>query len=124
MVFCVRYPRGEQAVAIGYPGTTLVVNQVPPGPESCLYDELEVTHDGTSVCPVVRVLGGPRRPTHRVRLLGDQAVRDAWIVAREADGWETLEGHDADPAVVWVVATRDGLDIAQLDVTPGTREPR
>lgn len=115
MVFEVTYPSGERTYAIGYPGTTLVVNQVPPGPESCMYDELEVTLDpGATSARVVRIVGGPRRPTHRVRITGGEATRERWMSAREAEGWSTLDGHDPDPDVVWIVALEDGLDPTTL----------
>ncbi len=115
LIFEVVYPGGERAFAIGYPGTKLVVDIVPPGPESCLYDELEVEFGsgaGTpaSPCRVLRVVGGPRRPTHRIRVPGGEAAREAWMNARDAEGWSTLDGNDPDPDVVWVVALEDGLD--------------
>ncbi|MFN0247121.1 MAG: hypothetical protein ACKV2T_09435 [Kofleriaceae bacterium] len=116
MLFEVTYPSGEQTYGIGYPGTTIVVNQVPPGPESCMYDELEVVPvpgSSTSV-RVVRIVGGPRRPTYRVRVLGGETVRNAWMDVRDAEGWTTLDGHDPDPDVVWVVALEDDLDPATL----------
>lgn len=119
LIFDVVYPNGEHAVAIGYGGRPLVVNQVPRGPESCLFDELEVaTHSTTAPCAVVRILGGPRRPTHRVRVIGGELAREQWMAAREVEGWDTLDGHDEDPDVVWVVATADGLDASMLDVMP------
>ena len=117
MLFEVTYPGGERAIAVGYPGTRLVVNQVPPGPESCLWDELEVEPDppgSTTGVRVVRVVGGPRRPTHRVRVPGGEAAREAWMEVREAQGWSTLDRHDPDPDVVWAVATREGLEAAAL----------
>ncbi len=121
MIFHVTYPSGERAYAIGYPGTKLVVDIVPPGPESCLYDELEVEFATTPTTGgrVLRIVGGPRRPTHRVRVVGGEAVREEWMAAREAEGWSTLDGNDPDPDVVWVVAMRDGLDVTTLgDVIP------
>jgi hypothetical protein len=121
MIFEVVYPSGEVTWGIGYPGTTIVINQVPPGPESCIYDELEVQPepgDATKV-RVVRIVGGPRRPTHRVRVPGGEIVRNAWMDARDNEGWTTLDGHDPDPDVVWVAALEDGLDPSTLgDVIP------
>ena len=116
MIFSVTYPGGEQTYGIGYPGTTLVIEQVPPGPESCLGDVLEVAPDpvGSTNMRVVRIVGGPRRPTHRVRVVGGAAAREAWMAAHEARGWTALDGHDPDPDVVWVVALVDGLDPATL----------
>jgi hypothetical protein len=115
MIFTVVYPSGERAYAIGYPRSKLVVNIVPPGPESCLYDELEVEPDaaGSSV-RVLRIVGGPRRPTHRVRVMGGEIAREEWMNERDAEGWSTLDGQDPDPDVVWAVACRDDLDIATL----------
>jgi hypothetical protein len=120
MIFEVVYPGGERTYAIGYPGTTVVVNQVPPGPESCMYDELEIDFSAvaktpSAACPVLRLVGGPRRPTHRVRVPGGEPAREAWMSAREAEGWDTLDGHEADEDIVWVVASRDGLDESTLD---------
>ncbi len=117
MLFEVTYPSGERTWAVGYPDTTLVVNQVPPGPESCYGDVIEVdaTGDAGTPCRVLRVVGGARRPTIRVRVAGDEAARDVWMAAREGEGWETLDGQDADAEVVWAVATRDGLDVASLE---------
>jgi hypothetical protein len=123
MIFDVVYPSGERAYAIGYPGTTLVVDIVPPGPESCLRDVLEVepipgAPSGTDV-RVVRIVGGPRRPTLRVRVPGGELARENWMNVRDAEGWSTVDGHDVDPDVVWVVADRDGLDPSTLgDVLP------
>lgn len=129
MLFEVTYPSKEQTYGIDFPGKTyadrftIVVNQVPPGPESCMWDELEVEFDRTlgssTHVRVVRILGGPRLPTHRVRVLGGEEVRNAWMDARDAEGWTTLDNHDPDPDVVWVVAMKDGLDPATLgDVIP------
>lgn len=115
MIFEVEYPNGERAWSIGFPGGTLVVDLVPPGPESCLGDELEVEFTKSGPCRVLRVLGGPRRPTARVRLPGGVAVREAWMTAREAEGWATADGLDPDPDVVWVAPTRDGLVPTSLD---------
>lgn len=36
------------------------------------------------------------------------------MTAREAEGWATADGLDADPDVVWLAATRDGLEPAGL----------
>lgn len=123
MIFDVVYPSGERAQAVGYPGSILVVQTVPPGPESCLYDELEVAHVTTPGAPlrVLRIVGGPRRVTHRVRIAGGVAAREAWMSAREAEGWATLDGMEADRDIVWVAALRDDLDVATLgDLAPRT----
>ncbi len=113
MIFEVVYPGGERACAVGYPGQPVRVNQIPPGPESCHGDVLEVDFT-TTPCRVLRVVGGPRRPTLRVRVPGGAAVRDRWMDARDAEGWSTLDGHDPDPDVVWLVG-EDGLDPAALE---------
>jgi hypothetical protein len=122
MIFDVVYPSGERTFATGYPDTIVVVQQVPPGPESCLYDQLEVDFANISKplpCRVLRVVGGPRRPTHRVRVVGGEVARTSWMDEIETKGWSALDGHDPDPDVVWVVAMEDGLDPATLgDVIP------
>jgi hypothetical protein len=41
-IFEIVYPGGERAFAVGYPNQTLVVDIVPPGPEGCYLDEVEV----------------------------------------------------------------------------------
>jgi hypothetical protein len=119
LIFEVVYPSGEHAWARGYFGTTLVVDQVPPGPDSCLHDEIEVDFTAPHPHPVLRVVGGPRRPTLRVRFAGTPGERDTWMDARDADGWETLPGYDPDPDVIWVVAARDGKDPADLERAGG-----
>jgi hypothetical protein len=110
MIFEVLYPGGECATAIGYPGGVLVVRIVPPGPESCYLDELEVDFDTLTV---KRILGGPRRPTLRVRIDGTEADRERWMDARDAEGWVT-RGAPGEPSVVWCVADQDGMDPAAL----------
>jgi len=120
MIFEVEYPGGERTWAVGYPDAALVVNQVPPGPESCYGDVIEVDFaafksGSQAPCRVLRVVGGPRRPTIRVRVEGGAAARDAWMDAREANGWDTLDGHDADADVVWAVATREGQEAGALE---------
>ena len=108
----VEYPNGERAIATGYHGGTLVVQIVPPGPEACVYDEIEC--DFTAIPPrVTRVIGGPRRPTHHVRVALDEAGRERWMRAREDEGWDTRESDD-DPQLILVVATRDGMDPTTL----------
>jgi hypothetical protein len=59
---------------------------------------------------VKRILGGPRRPTIHVRVAGD---REAWMDARENEGWATL-GSEEDPSVVWLVARSDHSRIEPL----------
>jgi hypothetical protein len=115
MLFEVRYPSGHVTWATGYPNQILVVQQVPPGPDSCYLDELEVDFS-TEPAVVLRVVGGPRRPTIRVRV--PASTREAWMDAREAEDWQTA-GDDRDPELVWVVADRDGLDAADLVRTGG-----
>jgi hypothetical protein len=112
-----QYPNGERAWSIGFPGGTLVVDLVPPGPQSCLGDQLEVEFAKSGPGRVLRVLGGPRRPTIRVRVPGGVTAREAWMTAREAEGWATADGLDADADVVWLAATRDELDPARLAST-------
>jgi hypothetical protein len=108
----VEYPNGERAIATGYYGGTLVVQIVPRGPEACVYDELEC--DFTSDPPrVTRVIGGPRLPTHHVRVALDEAGREEWMQAREAEGWDTRQS-DEDPQLILVVATRADLDASTL----------
>jgi len=112
MLFRVRYPDGEITWGTGYPDLPLIVREVPRGPACCYLDEIEVQFGAPEPLPVLRVVGGPRRPTHHVRVAGTLGERDLWMDAREADGWVTCEADD--PAVVWVVAGRDGLDVAEL----------
>ncbi|MBM4782112.1 MAG: hypothetical protein GQE15_30910 [Archangiaceae bacterium] len=123
MIFEVEYPNGERAWSVGFPGGTLVIDLVPPGPQSCLGDQLEVEFRKGEPCRVLRVLGGPRRPTIRVRVPGGVPAREAWMTAREAEGWATADGLEADPDIVWVAATRDGLDPAGLSSNLSTVLP-
>ena len=116
LLIAITYPGGGHAIATGYPHRTLVVQIIPRGPEAAYLDEVEVDWTGDEPHPVVRVVGGPRRPTIRVRLDRDEAATEAWIAAREADGWEARVADD-DPGEVWVVAGRDGLDPARLALT-------
>ena len=122
MIFEVEYPNGERAWSIGFPGGTL--DLVPPGPQSCLGDQLEVEFAKSGPGRVLPVLGGPRRPTIRVRVPGGATAREAWMTAREAEGWATADGLDADPDVVWLAATRDELDPASLAGTEYGSPPR
>ncbi len=115
MIFEVEYPNGERAWAVGNPGEVLRVDPVPRGPESCLGDRVEVDFS-RAPCRVLRIVGGPRRPTLHVRVPHDGAAREAWIEAREAEGWATLD----DAQVVWFVATQDGLDAAAIARAGGT----
>lgn len=117
MIFSVVYPHGERANGYGYPDQILVVREVPAGPECCYLDEIEVdftnVRDPAAVLPVLRVVGGPRRPSIHVRLSCTEAELDAWMDARDREGWQT--GHSsADPFLVWCVADRDGMDPADL----------
>ena len=120
------YPGGEQVWATGYPDQILVVREIYGGPESCYLDELECDFSGYTTardaripCPVLRVVGGPRRPTIHVRVQGTLDEVEAWIVAREAEGWAatTSPGH---PSFVWIVADREGLDTSELGRAGGT----
>jgi hypothetical protein len=106
------YPGGERVIATGYYGGTLVVQIVPRGPEAALYDELACDF-ATDPPRVARILGGPRFPTHHVRVALDEAGREAWMDAREAEGWETRES-DEDSQLIYVVATRADLDPTTL----------
>jgi hypothetical protein len=129
MLIEVQYPGGERVVATGYWGFELVVQIVPRGPEAAQGDVLAVDCTGASADlgaanppRVVRVIGGPRRPTLRVQLPGlDTAARERWMSAREADGWESRDADvtaatpTRDRDEVWVVATRDGMDVAELE---------
>ncbi len=127
MLFSVVYPAGESAIATGYPGTLVVVYQVPRGPEACLLDELAIAPTGErdafgALYRVVRIAGGPRRPTLRVRLAGAApAARDAWLDAREAEGWWTGTAPD-DPDELWLVRPAPGPargPVALVDAPPG-----
>jgi hypothetical protein len=118
MIFQVEYPGGERAYAIGYPGCVLRVDEVPSGPEACYGDEVEVRFPGPPfdifmVCEVVRVVGGPRRPTMHVRVEMSARERDAWLEAREEEGWVAALAPD-DPTRAWLVADRDGLGADDL----------
>jgi hypothetical protein len=111
MIFEVVYPGGERATAVGHPGGILRVAVVPRGPEACFGDRVEADCGGRDApARVRRVVGGPRCPTLHVRVSGD---REAWMDAREAEGWATHPADD-DPAVVWLVALSDGLRIEPL----------
>lgn len=109
MLIDVEYPDGERVWATGYVDRPLHVQIVPRGPEAALGDILEV--DFTVEPPrVLRVTGGPRRPTIHVHLEHfTQAERDAWMDARDDEGWSTREAPN-DPTLVFVVATRDDQD--------------
>lgn len=123
MLFEVEYPGGERAIATGYAGSTLIVQVVPRGPEAALDDALEVDF-GRDPPRVLRVLGGPRRPTLHVRLAGASAAeREAWMDARDAEGWLTRE-DDGDPTRILVVAGHDGMDPTALARAGGALEPR
>ena len=105
MIFTVCYPSGERAFAIGYPDAPLVVDLVPRGPEACLFDEIEAEpfHGPTTECRARRILAGPRRPALHVRLDGaSESARDAWLDAREAEGWWVATSPD-DPDEIWIV---------------------
>ena len=124
------YPSGEHVIATGYLHRTLVVQIVPRGPDAAYLDELEVDFTGDEPYRVVRVLGGPRRRTVRVRVdLLSASLRDAarpgeagacdgdheaWLDAREADGWYGRVADDGS-GELWVVAERDGLDARALE---------
>jgi hypothetical protein len=113
MLIEVEYPGGERAITTGYYGGVLVVQIVPRGPEAALGDELEVDF-GHQTPRVLRIVGGPRRPTIHVRLTdASEAAREQWMDARDAEGWLTRDDAD-DPGLIYVVATRDGLDPAAL----------
>ena len=116
MLIDVEYPGGERVLATGHHGRPLTVQIVPHGPEAALGDILEV--DFTREPPrVVRIVGGPRRPTIHVRLDPlSQAKRDRWMDARDDEGWSTRDDPD-DPALILIVATRDDQDPEQLHST-------
>lgn len=113
MLFEVEYASGELAWAVGYVGSPLHVEIVPRGPAACHGDLLDVDHE----CEPPRVralLGGPRRPTHELELgLAGEAEREAWMDAREREGWLIRQSPE-DPTRAWAVALRDGLDVAAL----------
>jgi hypothetical protein len=119
MILEVVYPGGERCAAVGYPvpGSTLIVDIIPRGPEAAYRDEVEVDFETGPPYPVRRVVAGPRRPTIRVGHRLAQPECDRWIEAREAEGWELREADD-DPAEVWVVAGH-GMDVAQLERAGG-----
>ena len=120
MIFPVVYPGGEHAHGYGYPGQVLTISEVPAGPEACFLDEVEVDFAAappgspTTALPVRRVVGGPRRPTYHVRVAGTPAEVEAWMDARDAEGWVT-GGATGDPALVWIVAGHDDLAVAELE---------
>jgi hypothetical protein len=113
MLFEVEYASGELAWAVGHVGSPLRVDIVPRGPEACYGDVLDVDHEVQP--PRVRaLLGGPRRPTHELELGPSAAAeREAWMDARELEGWLVRESPD-EATRVWVVALHDGLDLARL----------
>src|SRR5512138_790975 len=121
MVLRIRYPGGETVWSIGYsvPGAIVRVDQVPRGPEACYGDEVEADFTAPAPYPVLRIVGGPRRPTIRVRLADPsgnelaEADREAWMAAREAEGWLTNDADDGSTDI-WIVATRDDLDAREL----------
>jgi hypothetical protein len=125
MLFFIQYPNGERVMGTGYPNTILRVGEVPCGPECCYQDQVEVDftdfskdrHDAG--LPVLRVVGGPRRPTIHVRVEGTEAERELWMDDREAEGWST-NSPPAGGSIVWVVASRDGMDVEDLERTGGT----
>jgi hypothetical protein len=124
MIFQVVYPGGERTTATGYPNDTLVVREVPPGPESCYLDEVEVDFEMPEPHLVKRVLRGPRRPTIHVRLDATEAERDVWMDARDAEGWVTASAP-GDPSMIWCVADQEGMDPQALERTkPGRGSPR
>ena len=96
LVFTVSYPNGETAEAIGYPDQILRVDVVPRGPEACLYDEIECEFRTGHQAHVRRIVAGPRRVTIHVRVTGE---RDAWMDARDAEGWSTRGDPDNDDVV-------------------------
>lgn len=114
LVYIVIYPNGETAEAIGYPDQVLRIDVVPRGPEACLHDEVECDFLPDYRARVRRVLGGPRRRTIHVRVSGD---RDAWMDARDAEGWWTRGDPDQED-VVWVVAVDRDREVGEL-VTAG-----
>ncbi len=120
MLFRVAYPDGEEVFGTGYPGQILTAREVPRGPSCCYLDEIEVDFSGFSstrhdaLLPVLRIVGGPRRPTIHVRVDGSEAERETWMDAREAEGWQTKSPPGGGP-LVWVVADRDGMDPAALE---------
>lgn len=115
MLLHIEYPAGERAIATGYPvpGSTLIVQIIPRGPEAALYDEVIVDLTGSEPHRVLQVVGGPRRPTIRVRLELDERGRLSWMDARELEGWDTRES-DHDPLEIWAVPLRDDLHPADL----------
>ena len=115
LIFTLLYPNGETAEAIGYPGQVLRVDLVPRGPEACLHDEVECELLPDYRANVRRIVGGPRRPTIHVRVIGD---RDACMDARDAEGWWTREDPDEDD-VVWVVAVDRDRDVGELVAAGG-----
>lgn len=115
LIFTLIYPNGETAEAVGYPGQVLRVDIVPRGPEACLLDEVECEFLSDYQAKVLRIVAGPRRRTIHVRVTGN---RDAWMDARDAEGWWTREAPDEDD-VVWVVAVDRDRDIGELIAAGG-----
>ena len=110
LVYFLTYPNGETAEAIGYPDQVLRVDVVPRGPDACLYDEVECEFLPDYRAKVLRIIAGPRRQTIHVRVTGN---RDAWMDARDEEGWWTRPDPDVDD-VVWVVPVDEDRDPAQL----------
>jgi hypothetical protein len=120
----VEYPDGERVIATGYPvaDTTLVVREVPRGPQAAYGDVLEVDMSTGEPYPVVKIVGGPRRATIRVHVPGSAAHRERWMEAREAEGWLTADA-DAPDGEIWVAPSRDDLDSPALARTGATILP-
>jgi hypothetical protein len=124
LLLTVAYPAGERAIATGYVGVPLRVDIIPRGPEACYRDEVEVDFSGGEPYPVLRILSGPRRTTIRVRLpRSDEIARELWMDARAPEGWYARAADDGSDEI-WIVAERDGLDVAALEragasVVPG-----
>ena len=115
LIFTVIYPNGETAEAVGYPDQVLRVDVVPRGPEACLLDEVECEFLPDYRATVRRIVGGPRRRTIHVRVTGN---RDAWMDARDSEGWWTRGDPDVDD-VVWVVAVDRDRDVGELIAAGG-----
>lgn len=114
LLFRVVYPSGEETFGTGYPGSVLVVREVPPGPESAYLDEIEVDFAVPEPLPVRRIVGGPRRATIRVRVDGTDAERDRWMDDREREGFVTGLSP-AEAGIVLCAPYRDGLDPLALE---------
>ena len=110
LIFFVDYPNGETAEAVGYPDQILWINAVPRGPEACLHDEVECEFLADYRARVLRIVAGPRRRTIHVRVAGD---REAWMDARESEGWCTRADRVAED-VVWIVAVDVDRDPQEL----------